>query len=163
MDDSSGAIALTVEDVKKIIRQAQNGGSDLAALVFQIFSGLGPSATVSGDVLRQALQESSIALREPFALILGGIDKIEKDQNIVLVTRPAVAEVNVSGTRLRIQPELRFDVGTRDGAPGLSNITGLSAQKLFWIDIQSLEWLVANGQKILRVITAVGTRDIPIP
>jgi hypothetical protein len=154
---------LTVENVKQIIRRAQSGGSDLAAVVFQIFSGLGPSASVSGNVLRQSLQESSISLGEPFASILGGIDQIEKNQNTVLVTRPAVAEVNVSGTRLRIQPELRFDVGELGGAPALTNITGLSAQKLFWIDIQRLEWLVVNSQRILRVTTAVGMRDISIP
>lgn len=163
MSDNSNANPLTVEDVKQIILRAQSSSSDLSAVVFQIFSGLGPSASVSGDVLRQALRESSISLGEPFASILGGIDRIEKNQNTVLVARPAVSEVSISGTRLRIQSELRFDVGALGGAPALTNISGLSAQKLFWIEIHGLEWLVINSQKILRVTTGVGTRDIPIP
>jgi hypothetical protein len=137
MSDNSSANPLTVQEVKQIIRRAQSGGSDLGTLVFQIFSGLAPIASVSGDVLRQALLECSISLGEPFAAILGGVNEIEKNHTNILLTRPAVAEVNVSDTRLRMLPDLRFNVGTLGGAPALTNITGLSAQKLFWIDTAS--------------------------
>ena len=51
---------LTVEDVNAVIRQAQAGGGDPAALVLQIFSGLGPSVSVSGDVLREAFKGKAL-------------------------------------------------------------------------------------------------------
>jgi hypothetical protein len=154
---------LTVEDVNAGIRQAQAGGGDPAALVLQIFSGLGPSVSVSGDVLREAFKESAIAIGEPFSSILAGIDQIIKEQNTLTITRPEQTEFSVSGTRLRIQPELRFNVGTVDGRAVITSISGLSAHKILWFAIQSLEWLTAEGQKILRVGTSAGTRDIPIP
>jgi hypothetical protein len=154
---------LTVEDVNAVIRQAQTGGNDPAALVLQVFSGLGPSVSVSGDVLREAFKESALAIGEPFSSILAGIDQITKQQNTLTITRPEQTEFSVSGTRLRIQPELRFNVGTVDGRAVITSIGGLSAHKILWFAIQSLEWLTAEGQKILRVGTSAGTHDIPIP
>ena len=51
---------LTVEDVNAVIRQAQTGGNDPAALVLQVFSCLGPSVSVSGDVLREAFKGKAL-------------------------------------------------------------------------------------------------------
>lgn len=161
MTDSSQN-SLTVKEVKEVIRQAQTGGNDPAALVLQIFSGLGSSVSVPGDVLRQAFQESAIAIGEPFSSILAGISQIVKDGNALIITRPTRTEVSVSGTRLRIEPELRLNVGTIDGRTAITSISGLSAHKILWFAIQSLEWLTDEGQKILRVGTSAGTRDITI-
>jgi hypothetical protein len=76
---------------------------------------------VSGDVLRQALLETSSSLGEPFASILGGVDQVEKNQNTIVVTRPAVAEVNVSGARLRMLPELRLSINLACNSPRIKN------------------------------------------
>lgn len=165
MSDSSQSSQnpLTVEEVNQVIHQAQAGGEDPAALVLQIFSGLGPSVSLSGDVLRQAFQEGAITISEPFSSILAGITKIVKDENALIITRPTQTEFSVSGTRLRIRPELRFTVGTEDGRAVITGISGLSAHKILWFAIQSLEWLTDEGHKILRVGTSAGTRDITIP
>jgi len=159
-----GVNTLSVDDVKKIITEAQNtllGASDPVSVAMQIFSGLGNQVTASGATLLAALTASAIPLAGPLATVMAAIQKVTKSGDLVSVTSSQDTQAEINGTPLRLKKEVTFNV-TQGGMPALSNITGVAAHKVFWIDIHSIELKQDQGKKIISVVTSAGTREFPV-
>ena len=56
--------------------------------------------------------------------------------------------------------EETFNVVEEDSLPALTNISGLSVHEVIWIDIRSIQVKQNDGNKIVRVVTSEGTKDI---
>jgi len=162
MSDASGATILSVDDVMKLMTGARAGTSDRVSACLAIFQGLGENAVLSGDVLRQALSQASLALEGPLADVLAGVGSVTKTGSLItLVNNQELCPV-LQGNTLRLKQTVTFEVGLDGGGPSLSNIAGLAVQKVFWIDIQQVKLRQQDGQKIVHVVTGHGTRDFPL-
>jgi hypothetical protein len=153
----------TVEEVQAIISKAQAGTADPLSTAMQIVTSLNENLLISGATLRQALADSHIAPAEPWASILSGVRDISKSENKVVVARAQQLETNVSGTRIRLQEVITFDFMNDGSLPRISNIQGVAAHKFIWLDIQQLELLQDQQQKVLRVMTSGGSKDFALP
>ena len=161
MSDASGATILSVDDVMKLMTGARAGTSDRVSASLAIFQGLGENAVLSGDVLRQALSQASLALEGPLADVLAGVGSVTKTGSLItLVNNQELCPV-LQGNTLRLKQTVTFEVGL-DGGPSLTNIAGVAVHKVFWIDIQQVQLRQQDGQKIVRVVTGHGTRDLPL-
>ncbi|HEY2460088.1 MAG TPA: hypothetical protein VGI16_04740 [Candidatus Acidoferrum sp.] len=153
---------LTVTDVQSIINNAKSSASDPITTALQIFTNLGDQATISGDVLRQALVATA-PLPPQYASLLVGLQSIAKSGSTVTLTSTDDTQATISGTQARLKKIASFDVGSVNGQPAITNIAGLSVHKFFWIDIQSVQLLQSQGQRSIRVVTSAATKDFPLP
>lgn len=161
MDDSSGNSSLAVADLLKFIEQAKVAAADPVSVAMQLFTGLADNASVSGDVLRQALSDTAIPVSEPFTDLLSGVQAITKTGDTVAVTNSKDTETILAGNHLRINQKVSFEIGLADGLPAVSNIVGLSVHEaLFWIGIQSIQLRQNQGRRSVNVVTSAGSRDI---
>jgi hypothetical protein len=154
---------LTAEDVKNIITQAQVGVTDPVTVAMQIFNNLGDNITVFGDILRQALTDSSVAVDGPLSALVAAAQSITKIGSRVAVTNSEEIKTEIGGTAIRFKSLVTFDVGTEGGFPTVSNIKGAAAHKVFWFDIMQIQLRQDQGHRYLHVVTAGGTREVPIP
>jgi hypothetical protein len=153
----------TVEEVKAIISKAQAGAADPISTGIMIVSSFRENFTISGDTLRQALADSHIAPAEPWVSILSGLRDISKIENKVVVARAQQLETDVRGTRIKLQEVITFEFTNDSSLPRISNIQGVAAHKLIWLNIQQLELIQDQQQKVLRVMTSGGSRDFALP
>jgi hypothetical protein len=163
LDQTSQNAPLTVDDVKNIIKQAQVGVTDPVTVGMQIFNGLGDNITVVGDILRQALTESAIAVDGPLSALVTAAQNITKVGSHVTVTNTEETKTQISGTTIRFKPLVTFDVGSVGGFPSVSNIKGAAAHKLLWFDITLIQLQQNQGKRTLHVETSGGARDFPLP
>ena len=154
---------LKLEQVQAIISKVQAGAGDPLATVMQVTASLPENFVIPGDVLRQAVADSHMALGEPWASIVSGVQDISKSQNKVVVTRPQQLEANVSGTRIRLQEIITFTFIMDNSSPRIADIEGVAAHKFIWLDIEQLELIHDSQQKVLRVVTSGGSRDFVLP
>src|SRR5690349_15820033 len=78
MSDGAPAASLSVDDVTRIIATARSATTDLVSTSLAIFQGLGDNVVLSGEILRQALSESSLPFGEPLASVLAAVENITK-------------------------------------------------------------------------------------
>src|SRR5271165_3072361 len=97
---------LTVEDVKELIKKARATASDPMGLGMGLFEGLGESATVTGEVLQQALKESGIPLPDEAGGILGSVQSLAKNGDQVKLVFASQLQPEVKGTQLRLGPTI---------------------------------------------------------
>jgi len=128
----------------------------------QIFTSLGDNVTVTGDVLRQALVAANVAVGGPLSALVAASQSIAKSGSQVTVTNSQQIETEISGTQIRFDPLVTFNVGTENGFPTISNIQGAAAHKIFWIDITEIQLQQNQGVKTLHVVTSAGSRDFPL-
>ena len=158
----AGTKILTVDDVKKIIADAQLAGADPVSVAMQVFSGLGDQASVTGDNLREAFGGSATPLPGPLSAALDSIQQVTKAGNLVTLTNNQEVKLEVNGTQVRLKQDVSLEVAPDADSPALNNITGVSVHKVFWIDIHSIQLKQDQGQKIARVITSGGTKEFPV-
>lgn len=158
----NGPTVLSVDDVTKIIADAKSSAADPISVAMQIFSALGDNVSVSGSDLQQALTASAVPLQGPLADVVNAIQGVTKSADLVSLTNTQEAQVVLSGTPVRLRTAVSFNVAETDGLPTLSNISGVSVQKFFWIDIQTIQLTQNQGQKMVRVVTSGGTREFPV-
>jgi hypothetical protein len=163
LDETSQSTSLSVADVKNIISAAQVGGNDPVSVRMQIFSDLGNNITVIGDVLRQALANSNIAIDGPLSALVVAAQNITKIGSHVTVTIADEVKTVIGGTTIRFKSPVTFDVGTAGGYPTINNIQGVAAHKVFWLDIREIQLRQDQGKRILHVETSAGARDFPLP
>ncbi len=156
------ATSLTVDQVNDIITQAQAGGNDPVSVAMQIFDRLGDNIAVAGDVLRQALGNSNVPLTGPLATLLAAVQGISKSGNQVTITNTQETTTQISGTSVRFQPSVSFNVSLEGTFPTISEIEGASVHKIFWLDLQELQLRSNHGNRVLHVETSGGSRDIPL-
>jgi hypothetical protein len=162
-DKTSQNTALTVDDVKNIITQAQAGATDAVTVGIQIFNNLGDNIAVAGDILRQALTESGVTADGPMSALVAAAASITKIGSQVAVTSTQEIQTQISGTPIKFSREVKFNVGTDGGFPTIRNIQGASAHKVFWFAITEIQLRQDQGKRSLHVQTSGGARDFPLP
>ena len=162
LDQTSQNVPLTVDDVKSIISQAKVASTDPVAVGMQIFNNLGDNITVFGDILRQALTDSSVAVDGPLSALVAAAHNITKIGSRVAVTNSEEIKTEIGGTAIKFKSLVTFDVGTEGGFPTVSNIQGAAAHKVFWFDITTIQLREDQGKKIVHVVTSGGARDFSL-
>jgi RHS repeat-associated protein len=118
---------LKLEDVINIIQQVRKGSADPVTMGMNIFNSLGNNVTVSGDVMRQALKDTGIALGGAGADLISHADNISKSGNAVTIANKSDYTTTLGTNILKIDKKVSFNIGTEGGLPVLSAITGLHA------------------------------------
>jgi len=154
---------LSVEDVRQVIEQAKTSGADPARVVIGLFEGLGDSASVTGAVLAQGLQESGIALASEAQNILAGIMTIEKSGDQLQLVLRSTLQPTVRGTELRLGPTVSAVIQRSPDGTALAEITGIAVNKFIWIEIQRLQFHDNAGKRSVRVDTNFGGRVFVLP
>jgi hypothetical protein len=162
MSDAAETTTLSVNDVIKLISGARSGTSDPVSTSIAIFQGLSENAILPGDVLRLAPSQASLSFEGSLTDVLAAVRSVTKTGSLVTFTNSQELRPVIHGTTLRLKQSVTFEVGSDGGNPSLSNITGVSVQKFFWIDIQQIQLRQQNGHKIVHVVTAHGARDFPL-
>lgn len=154
---------LSVEDVQQVIEQAKSSGADPARIVIGVFEGLGDSASVTGAVLVQGLQESGIALAAEAKDILAEILMIEKSGDQLQLVLRSTLQPTVRGTELRLGPTVSAVIQRFPDGTALAAITGIAVNKFIWIDIQRLQFHDNAGKRSVRVDTNFGGKEFVLP
>jgi len=162
-DQANQTTTLSVQDVKNIIAQARAGTADPIAVSMQIFNSLGGDIAISGDVVRQALTDSSLGMDGPLSFLVAAAQDITKNGSRVTISNTGEIKTEISGTPIKFNRLVTFDVGTDGGFPTINNIQGVAGHKLFWFDIKQIELRQDQGKRILHVVTSGGARDFPLP
>ena len=71
-------------------------------------------------------------------------------------------KTEISGTPIKFNRLVTFDVGTNGGFPTINNIQGVAVHKLFWFNIKQIQLRQDQGKRILHVETSGGARDFPL-
>ncbi len=154
---------LTVEDVKEVVKQARIVDADPAGIVAELFAGLGDNASVTGDVLQQGLRESGIPLPAEASDILGNVQTIQKNDDVVQLNFGSQLQPVVRGTQLRLGPAITFALQKFPDGIALADIRGIAVNKFFWIDVQRVQFHETNGQRSVRVDTSMGGKEFRLP
>ena len=154
---------LTVEDVKQAIQEAKGGVANPMEVVFRLIEGFGDSASVTGAVLLEGLQESGIPVPAEAKDILGGITTLEKNGDQLLLGLSSQLQPTVRGTQLRLGPTVAAVIQKFPDGVALADITGIAVNKLVWIDIQRLQFHDTAGKRSIRVDTNFGGKEFPLP
>jgi hypothetical protein len=161
-NSSGGFKVLSVEDLKTIIAGAKTGAADPASIAMQIFSSIGDKVTVPGATLRDALSSSAIPLDGPLGTVVAGIQDLSKDGDLVSVNNGQEVQFELSGTPVRLKPQVSFTVAEQSGLPALDAIAGVSVHKFLWFDMQSIQLKQNQGQKTIRVVTSGGAKEFAV-
>ena len=153
---------LSVDDVTKIITAAKTAAGDPLSIGMQIFSGLGDNATVSGNTLREALSAAAIPIAGPLGPVLNAIQSVTKTGSVVTLTNAQEVQIVLDGNQMQLKNQVSFGVAEQNGLPELQNIAGLAVHKVFWIDIKTIELIVNQGKRFIRVVTPDGSKDIAL-
>lgn len=163
MSDASETPSLNVDDVTKLITSARAGATDPVSTGLAIFQGLGENAVLSGDVLRQALSQASLAVAGPLADVLSAVGSITKTGSLISMVNNQELRPVLHGNTIRLKQTVTCEVSPDSSNPSLNNIEGVSVHKVFWIDIQQVQLQQQGEQKTVHVVTGHGTRDFPLP
>ena len=98
----------------------------------------------------------------PLADVVKVIQGVSKSADLVSVNISQEVQIVLSGTQVRLNTAVSFNVAEADGLPALNNISGVSVHKLFWIGIQTIQLMENQGQKMVRVVTSAGTKEFPL-
>ena len=158
----TGPTVLSVDDVTKIIATAKNSADDPVSVAMQVFSGLGDNVTASGGTLRDALSASGVSITGPLQAVLAAIEGVTKNGDAITVTNSQEVQIQLSGTPIKFQSQVSFEVDEQDGLPALQNIVGAAVHKFLWFTLQSIQIIDDQGQKAVRVVTSGGSKDIPL-
>jgi len=158
----NGQATLSVDDVTKIIADAKTATTDPVSVAMQIFSALGDNITISGSALQQAVTASAILLQGPLADVVNAIQGVTKSADLVSLNISQEVQIVLSGTQVRLNTTVSFNVAETDGLPALNNISGVSVHKFFWIGIQTIQLIETQGRKMVRVVTSAGTKEFPL-
>lgn len=153
---------LTVEEVKQVIEQARGAKADPMGNVMGMFEGLGESASVSGEVLQQALKESGIPLPAEYKEIFSGIQTIEKNGDQVQLVMSSQLQPTVRGMQLRLGPTISAVLQKFPDGAALAEISGISVNQFIWIDIQRVQFREQAGKRSVRVDTNFGGKEFQL-
>jgi len=155
--------ALTVADVKKLIVKARAAKADPVSVGMGLFEGLGENATVTGEALQQALQESGIPLPAEAKDILGTVQSMDKNGDQVQLTFGSQLSPVVKGTQLRLGPMIAATLQKFPDGMALADITGISLNKFVWIDVKRVQFHETDGKRSVRVDTNFGGKEFKLP
>lgn len=159
---ASPSTVLTIEDINRIIAQAKSAGGDEVSIGMQIFGMLGDNVSASGQIVAQVLSDSNLSVQGPLAVLLTAAQAITKVGTKVQIANLNEITTQISGTHIRFKEAVSFDVGGDGGLVTFSNIVGVAAHKLFWIDVTEIQLRQNQGQRVLHVVTSEGSRDFAL-
>ena len=154
---------LTVEDVKQLIERARGNTAGPVGLVRGLFEGLGESATLTSDVLQQALQESGIPLTAEVNSILGSIQSLEKNGDQLKLVLSAELQPTVRDMKVKLGSTISCVVQKFPDGIALVGISGVSVNQFIWIDIQRLHFKEIEGKRSVKVDTNYGGKEFQLP
>ena len=154
---------LTVEDVKQLIELARRNTAGPVGLVLGLYEGLGESATLTSDVLQQALQESGIPLSAETMGILGGIQSLEKNGDQLKLMLNAELQPTVRDMKVKLGPTISCAVQNFPDGVAFVGISGISVNQFIWIDIQRLHFKEIEGKRSVKVDTNYGGKEFQLP
>jgi hypothetical protein len=154
---------LTVEDVKQVIEQAKGAKSDPMGIAAGLFAGLGESASVTGEVLQQALKESGMALPAEAAGIFSEVQTVEKNGDAVKLTLKSELQPEVKGAKVKLGPVVAGTIQKFPDGFALAEISGISVNQFIWIDIQRVQFKENAGKRTVRVDTNFGGKEFNLP
>src|SRR2546429_7240026 len=96
-DGANANTALTVEETKRIMAEAQSSGANSVGLGMQICRTLGDDINTSGALVSQALLESNVAVRGPLAALLTAAQTITKTGTQVQITNGQETKTEIGG------------------------------------------------------------------
>jgi hypothetical protein len=155
--------ALTVEDVKRVIEKARGAGADPVGIARGLFEGLGESASVTGDVLQQGLQESGVPLPAESKDIFGAIQTLEKNGDDVKLTLTSELQPEMRGIKLKLGPVIAGSIQKFPDGFALVGINGVSVNQFMWIDIQRVQFKDNSGKRSVKVDTNFGGKEFQLP
>jgi hypothetical protein len=133
---------------------------DPISVATQLFSALGENVTVSGSTFRQALAACAVPVVGPLSDVVSKIEEVAKLGSRVTLTNVQEIQSVLNGKRFRLKAAVTFNVVEEDSLPALTNISGLTVHEVIWIDIRGIQVKQNDGNKIVRVVTSEGTKDI---
>jgi hypothetical protein len=156
---------LSVEDVTELITRVRSArASDAVGVVREILAGLGASASVTGEVLQQAVRQSAFPLPAEAVDALKAVQSISRDGDRVTIDFGARVERTVRGdTPVRLGPAITFAVENFSDGMALANIAGVTVKKFVWIEIQRVHFREAGGRRSVRVDTNFGGKEFTLP
>lgn len=154
---------LTVEDVKQVIEKARGAGMDPVGIAAGLFEGLGESASVTGAVLQQGLQESAVPLPAEAAGIFGAIQTLEKNGDDVKLTLASELQPEVRGIKLKLGPAITGSIQKFPDGFALAGMNGVSVNQFIWIDIQRVQFKDSGGKRSVKVDTNFGGKEFQLP
>jgi hypothetical protein len=156
---------LGVDEVKGLIRGMRGvGAAGALGVVRQVLLGLGDRASVTGEVLGQALTQSGFALPVEAAEVLGTVRSITEDEDRVAVDFGAQVERTLRGKLpVRLGPAITCVVQDVSDGIVLGDIAGLAVKKFTWIDIQKAAFREVDGRRTVRVDTNFGGKEFVLP
>lgn len=154
---------LTVEDVKQVIEKVKAAGTDPVGIARELFEGLGDSASVTGDVLHQGLQQAGLGLPGDARDILGAIQTLDKTGDDVKLTLTSELQPEVRGIKLKLGPAITGTLQQFPDGIALSGINGISVNQFIWIDIQRLQFKDSGGKRSVKVDTNFGGKEFQLP
>jgi len=153
-------ISLSVGDMTDIISRAKGAAGDPISVATQLFSALGENVSISGSTFRQALAACAVPVVGFLADVVSKIEEVAKLGNRVTLTNVQEIQSVLDGKHFRLKAEVTFNVVEEDSLPALTNVSGLSVHELVWIDIRGIQVKQNDGNKIVRVVTSEGAKDI---
>ena len=154
---------LTVEDVKQVIENARGAGADPMGIGRGLFEGLGESASVTGAVLQQGMQESGLPLPTEAVGIFGAIQTLEKNGDDVKLTLTSELQPEVRGIKLKLGPVISGAIQKFPDGFALAGIDGVSVNQFIWIDIQRVQFKDNAGKRSVKVDTNFGGKEFQLP
>jgi hypothetical protein len=153
-------ISLSVGDMTDIISRAKGAAGDPISVAAQLFSALGENVTVSGSTFRQALAACAVPDVGSLSDVVSKIEAVVRLGDRVTLTNVQEIQLVLNGKHFRLKAEVTFNVVEEDSLPALTDISGLSVHELIWVDIRGIQVKQSDGNKIVRVVTSEGTKDI---
>ncbi len=157
---------LTVAQVIQIIQEAQNSSSDPVSTGMQIFNKLGNNVTVSGDVLREAVQQvgkqTGLKMEGVAADLIAHAKSVTKSGDQVTIANSSKFDVSQKGIGAHIDTKVSFKVGLENGLPSLTDVKGLKVTYGVPIVVTKMQVALKDGKHVLNVGGHIGFPPLPV-
>jgi hypothetical protein len=160
MGDAAEISILTLDQVTQLISQAKSASANPVLVGIQMFNNLGDNVSLPGSTL--ALSTSAVHVDPSLAPLLTAVQNISKTGTHVSVALDQDTELSLKNTRIKFAKDTSFDVNDDAVNPALDNIIGLAGHKLFWVNVQSIQFTQNQGRWKVAVKTPLKTIDFDL-
>lgn len=162
MGDAAEISILTLDQVTQLISQAKSASANPVLVGIQMFNNLGDNVSLPGSTLALALSTSAVHVDPSLAPLLTAVQNISKTGTHVSVALDQDTELSLKNTRIKFAKDTSFDVNDDAVSPALDNIIGLAGHKLFWVNVQSIQFTQNQGRWKVAVKTPLKTIDFDL-
>ena len=94
--------------------------------------------------------------------VVAALQSIAKTGSFITLMNQVELRPIFHDTSMRLGKIVSFQITIDNGNPSISNISGVAVHKILWIDLQQVQIIEQNGQRMVHVVTAHGSRDFPL-